>query len=244
MRLQGATWSLFLDLILPPRCFGCGNLTSEHHVLCPQCWKGCHFLSAPWCCLCGWPFPHEAPGQHLCPSCHRLPPLFAQCRSALAYHEKTRGFILKLKNGDGTWLAPGLSRLMVRAGQDILSQTDALVPVPLHWKRLFLRQYNQATLLSRQISLQTNIPTFTDLIRRHRPTQKQGHHNRKERLANVRGAFSVPPQRKPFLKGKRVTLVDDVFTTGATLNECAHALLKGGAEEVRALTLARVIMPL
>lgn len=235
---------LFLDLILPPRCFGCGDVTSEHHVLCPHCWKDCTFLSSPWCTLCGWPFPYEIPEQALCPSCSRLPPLFIQCRSALAYQDGTRGFILKLKQGDGTHLAPGLSRLMIRAGQDILSQTDLLVPVPLHWRRLFLRQYNQATLLSHQITRQTNIPTHTDLIKRHRSTRKQGHQNRKERSANVRGAFTIPPDKAPFLKGKRLTLIDDVFTTGATLSECARILRKGGAKEVRALTLARVIMPL
>lgn len=239
------SWSrLFLDLVLPPRCFGCGDITSEHHVLCPNCWKNCSFLSSPWCALCGWPFPYEMPDQALCPSCYRLPPLFVQCRSALAYHEGTRGFILKLKQGDGTYLAPGLSRLMMRVGKDILSQTDLLIPVPLHWSRLFLRQYNQATLLSNQITHQTSIPTRTDLIKRHRSTPKQGHQNRKERYANVRGAFTVPFNKTSFLKGKRLTLIDDVFTTGATLNECARILLNGGAKEVRVLTLARVITPL
>jgi ComF family protein len=169
--------------------------------------------------------------------------LFTQCRSALAYHDEARRFILKFKQGDGTYLAPGLSRLMVRAGQDILSQTDLLVPVPLHWKRLFLRQYNQATLLSHYITHQTCIPTRTDLLKRHRSTRKQGHQNRKERSANVRGAFIIPLGKAPVLKGKRLTLIDDVFTTGATLSECARILLNAGAKEVRALTLARVIMP-
>ena len=234
---------LFLDLILPPRCFGCGAATSEHHVLCAPCWKNCAFLSAPWCALCGWPFPYELPGQALCPSCSRLPPLFIQCRSVLAYQEGSREFILKLKQGDGTYLAPGLGRLMAHAGQDILSQTDLLVPIPLHWRRLFLRQYNQAALLSYQITGQTNIPTRIGLIKRHRSTKKQGHQSRKERYANVQGAFTIPSHKMHFLKGKRVTLVDDVFTTGATLNECARILLTGGVKEVRALTLARVITP-
>lgn len=235
---------ILLDLILPPRCFGCGDATSEHHVLCSGCWKKCTFLSSPCCTLCGWPFPYEIPEQTLCPPCHRIPPLFTQCRSAFAYHEGTRGFILKLKQGDGAYLAPGLSKLMMRAGQDILSQTDLLVPVPLHWKRLFWRQYNQATLLSSHITRQTKIPTRTDLIKRHRSTPRQGRQNRKERYANVRDAFTIPPGKALFLKGKRLTLIDDVFTTGATLGECARILLKGGAKEVRILTLARVITPL
>lgn len=233
-----------LDLVLPPRCFGCGEITLEHHTLCASCWKNCTFLSSPWCSLCGWPFPFETPQQTLCPHCHRLPPLFVQCRSALAYNETCRHFILKLKQGDGTYLVPTLSKLMVRAGQDILENTDLLIPVPLHWRRLFLRQYNQAALLSNHITSQTTIPTHTGLIKRHRSTPKQGHQNRKERSANVRGAFSVPLRKKSLIKGKRLTLVDDVFTTGATLTECARVLLNEGAKEVRALTLARVIKAL
>lgn len=234
----------FLNLLLPPRCFGCGEITSEHHTLCASCWKNCTFLSSPWCSLCGWPFPFETPQQTLCPHCHRLPPLFIQCRSALAYNETCRHFILKLKQGDGTYLVPTLSKLMVRAGQDVLANTDLLIPVPLHWRRLFLRQYNQAALLSNHITSQTNIPTYTGLIKRHRSTPKQGHQNRKERSANVRGAFSVPLRKKSLIKEKRLTLVDDVFTTGATLTECARVLLNEGAKEVRVLTLARVIKAL
>lgn len=233
-----------LDLILPPRCFDCGEITSEHHTLCALCWKNCTFLSPPWCSLCGWPFPFETPQQTLCIHCYRLPPLFTECRSALAYHSNSRHFILKLKQGDATYLAPSLGKLMARVGQDILSKTELLIPVPLHWTRLFMRQYNQATLLSNQVSHLTNIPTRTGLIKRHRSTPKQGYRNRKERAANVRGAFTVPFEKKPLIKGKSLTLVDDVFTTGATLTECARVLLKEGAKEVRVLTLARVITPL
>jgi len=151
---------------------------------------------------------------------------------------------LKLKQGDGTYLVPALSKLMMRVGQDILSHTDLLIPVPLHWKRLFMRQYNQATLLSYHLTHLTKIPTHTNLIKRHRATPKQGHQNRKERYANVRGAFMIPEGKSSLLKGKSLTLIDDVFTTGATLTECARILLKGGAKEVRVLTLARVITPL
>ena len=236
--------SSFLDLILPPRCFGCANIVLEHHTLCSHCWKECTFLSSPCCSLCGWPFSFEILEQTLCAACHHLPPLFTQCRSALAYQDSSRSFILKFKHGDATYLAPGLSKLMMFAGQDILSQTDLLIPIPLHWKRLFMRQYNQAALLSYHLTHLTNIPTRTDLLKRHRSTQKQARQNRKERQANVRGAFIIPDQKLSILAGKSVTLIDDVFTTGATTTECTRILLKGGAKEVRVLTLARVITPL
>jgi len=180
----------------------------------------------------------------ICLSCSHQPPLFAQCRSALAYDEGSRPFILKLKHADSTYLAKGLSQLMVRAGTDIFPHTDLLIPVPLHWKRLFWRQYNQAILLTHHIAQQTRIPMRSDLIRRHRSTPPQGKRNRQERYANVRGAFSIRDQKTPFIKGKRLTLIDDVFTTGSTLNECARILLQAGAKEIRILTLARVITPL
>jgi ComF family protein len=234
----------FLNILLPPRCFGCGGATLEHHTLCSSCWKNCSFLSSPWCALCGWPFPYETPEQSVCPHCHRLPPLFVQCRSALAYDAASRRFILKFKQGDGTYLAPALAKLILRVGCDILSQTDILIPVPLHWKRLFWRQYNQASLLSHHLSHLTKVPTRTNILLRHKSTPKQGHQSRKDRHANVRGAFNVSSPKVPLIEGKRLTLVDDVFTTGATLNECVRVLLAHGAKEVRILTLARVIKPL
>ncbi|MBM3467949.1 MAG: ComF family protein [Alphaproteobacteria bacterium] len=233
-----------LNVILPPRCMGCGEILSEHYTLCSVCWKNCTFLTPPCCVKCGWPFPYTAEKNTLCPSCYRLPPLFVHCRSALAYQEGTRRLILKFKQGDGTYLTPGLGNLMLKAGEDILKQTDMLIPVPLHWSRLFRRQYNQATLLAKYISLQTSIPTLTTLLKRCRSTRKQGHQSRKERYANVRGAFVVLPSKSGLVRNKRITLIDDVFTTGATLTECTRTLLKAGAKEIRILTLARVITPI
>ena len=212
-------------------------------ALCAACWLTCTFLSSPCCFICGWPFPHEMPEGAQCLSCSRQPPDFVQGRSALAYDEGCRGFILKFKEGDATYLAPGLAHLMFHAGRDILFHTDLLVPVPLHWQRLFRRQYNQAALLAGCLASRTGIPTRPDLVKRHRPTPKQGFQNRKARFENVRGAFQVPANKISCLQGKRLTLIDDVYTTGATLNECASALLKAGAKEIRVLTLARVILP-
>ena len=235
-----------LDLILPPRCFGCGNPTSQHHSLCGPCWANCRFLIAPWCAVCGRPFPYAPQGhesQATCLSCHQQPPLYSQARSALAYDEGSRRFVIKFKHGDGTYLAPALSTAMMRVGREILANTDVLIPVPLHWRRLFWRQYNQATLLSLGLTRQTGIPTRTDILRRRRATPPQGHQNLKERYTNVRGAFVMPSEKAAVIKGKRLTVVDDVLTTGATITECTRTLLNAGAKEVRILTLARVIMP-
>jgi ComF family protein len=237
-----------LRFLLPPRCLKCGEDTSEPHALCATCWKNCTFLSPPWCALCGWPFPYKTPWNSLdrsseqCLACSRHPPLFIQGRSALAYDEGCRPFILKFKHGDGTSLAPGLAKLMLPAGLDILSHTDYLVPVPLHWRRLFWRQYNQATLLAIHLTHETGIPTRPDFLKRHRAATQRG--SLKDRQANVKNAFHVPPAKSSLIQGHRLTLIDDVFTTGSTLAECTLPLLKAGAKEVRILTLARVIRSL
>lgn len=230
-----------LNLILPPRCLSCAEILSEHHSLCSTCWNACVFISHPCCNLCGWPFPYEVPDKYLCPHCFRLPPVYVQCRSALAYQEGSRPFILRFKQGDGTHLAPGLAKIMLRAGSDILSKTELLIPVPLHWRRLFVRQYNQSTLLAMYLSGLTGIPTQTGIIKRIKATSKQGHKTYKQRHLNVKGAFVVSADKAALVKNKSVTLIDDVYTTGATINECARILQSNGVKEIRVLTLARVI---
>jgi ComF family protein len=132
---------------------------------------------------------------------------------------------------------------MLAAGQEILFATDMLIPVPLHWKRLWFRQYNQSALLASHLSVHTGIQLRSDILKRHRSTPKQGMKNRKARHDNVRKAFSVSSRKAAFCKGQRITLIDDVFTTGATLGECAKTLLSAGAKEIRVLTLARVVQP-
>jgi ComF family protein len=168
--------------------------------------------------------------------------LYVQARSALVYDEGSRRFVIKFKHGDGTYLAPPLATMMMRVGQEILANTDILIPVPLHWRRLFWRQYNQATLLSLGLTHQTGILTKTDILKRFRSTPSQGHQNRKERYHNIRGAFRVTSDKAAFIKGKRLTIIDDVLTTGSTVTECARTLLRAGAKEVRVITLARVMM--
>lgn len=233
----------FLDILLPPRCLGCGDSVSSHQSLCGHCWSQVTFLWPPCCKICGWPFPHETAHGLLCPTCSFQRPDYISARAAVHYDGGSKRLILKLKHGDATYLAPALSQWMIHAAPEILAKTDLLIPVPLHWRRLLMRRYNQATLLAQGISKKTGIALCLGTLKRHRSTSPQGRMSRQARVANVRRAFLIPEPKVGRIKNKVVTLIDDVQTTGATLTECVKVLLKAGAKEVHILTLARVIRP-
>jgi len=233
-----------LNLILPHRCLICGATGVEDSQLCPSCWGQISFLQPPWCQCCGWPFPYDMPDTTLCGYCARNLPPFTTARAVMTYDENSRPLLLKLKHGDGTYLAPTLSAWMARIGKDILDNTDMIIPVPLHWRRLLVRRYNQAALLAKVIAETTHIPMVLRVLRRRRATPSQGHYSREQRHLNVRHAFHIPSKYHTTLACKRIVLVDDVFTTGATVTECAKTLLSAGASRVDVLILARVIRPL
>jgi ComF family protein len=177
----------------------------------------------------------------VCGACAAQPPSWDQARSVLRYDRHSRRLVLMLKHGDQTHLVGAFGRWMYRAGGEVLAGADILVPVPLHWTRLFTRRYNQAAVLAHEIGKASGIRVSADLLQRNRATPSQGRQNRVERKRNVAGAFAVKRGRNA--KGMRVLLIDDVLTTGATAAECARVLLKAGAERVEVLTLARTARP-
>jgi ComF family protein len=151
--------------------------------------------------------------------------------------------VLAFKHADRTQNAPAFAAWMARAGAELLDGADLIVPVPLHWTRLIARRFNQAALLARGLSKRTRIPFDPRLLVRTRRTRTQGDLTRSQRMRNVRGAFAVRANARSKLKGRTIVLVDDVMTTGATLEACAKALRRAGAKEVRVLALARVVRP-
>lgn len=157
----------------------------------------------------------------------------------LRYDETTRALVARLKYADKTHLAPFLGHLMAAHGSEVLAEAELLIPVPLHWRRMLTRRYNQSLLLAREISRATGIPVAPGAMRRNRHTPPQASLTRKERLDNVRGAFAVTVRGKAAVTGKTVVLVDDVMTTGATILACCKTLKRARAGEVRVLTLAR-----
>ncbi|MBF0248201.1 MAG: ComF family protein [Alphaproteobacteria bacterium] len=230
-----------LDLVLPPTCFGCGRVVGEPHALCPDCWTRLTFIGPPVCDACGHPFDHEVPDRALCGACARERPPFGRARGALLYDDASKDLVLGFKHADRTELAKLFSKWMTQAGRALVAEADLVVPVPLHWTRLFSRRYNQAALLARALGRSCGVAVLPDALVRARRTPSQGHLGVKARARNVQGAFRVHPRRGARIRGKRVLLVDDVYTTGATARACAKVLLRGGAASVDVLVLARVV---
>lgn len=232
-------WARLLDFVLPPRCLACGAPIGGDGGLCPACWRGLTFLSAPHCACCGLPFPFEAGAAALCGACLGDAPPFDRARAVLRYDEASRHLILAFKHGDRTHGGPAFGRWMRRAGAELLRDADLLLPVPLHWTRLFARRYNQAALLAHAIRAAGGPPVAANWLLRRRRTPSQGHRNLAGRADNVRGAFAL--RRGRGVGGKRLVLIDDVFTSGATVAECAKVLRRAGAARIDVLTLARVV---
>lgn len=231
-----------LDAVLPPRCLACGAIVESQGRLCAGCWRSLTFLAPPQCRLCGYPLPHALPEAPLCGACAVEPPAFDRARAALRYDEGARGLILAFKHADRTDSAPAFGRWLARAGAELLAGADLIAPVPLHRWRLLKRGYNQAAILARALARESGVPLVPDLLQRRRATRSQQGLSGQARLANVTAAaFRPHPWHKARLGGRRVVLVDDVMTTGATVGACAQVLRRAGAAEVEVLTLARVV---
>lgn len=187
------------------------------------------------------PFDFPVDPGTVCAACALQEPVFQKARAAMIYDDASKKLVLGFKHGDRTHLAKAMAAWMHRAGGDVLDGADALAPVPLHKARLFERRYNQSALLAQQIGALTRLPVLYDTLRRVRATPVQGHLTREDRQKNVKGAFAVDTRQKARIENRVVVLIDDVMTTGATVEECARTLIDFGAKEIRVLTLARVV---
>ncbi len=228
-----------LDLVLPPRCMGCGEIVPDDGGFCAACWSSLAFITPPLCATCGDPFELPAAPGALCGACLAEPPRFG-ARAVVAYDGAARDVVLGLKHADRDHLARAMARQLARAGGEWLDGA-LIVPVPLHRWRLWRRGYNQAALMARALAKVSNAELLVDGLERHRATPSSQGMNRKDRAANVRGAFRVTERRRAAIKGRAVVLVDDVLTTGATANACARVLLRAGAHSVNLLAWARVV---
>lgn len=233
--------SRFIDAVLPPRCVVTGEIVERQGTIAPQAWSRIDFISAPFCACCGFPFEFTVEAGALCAACLAEPPLYKSARAALVYNEKSRKLILAFKHGDQIHSVGAFVPWLQRTGQEMLAQADLLIPVPLHRWRLLARRYNQAALIAQALGKAAGLPVAPMALERVRATPSQGHLKAKDRFANVRKAFAVPPSYADFLKDRHIVLIDDVLTTGATVQECARVLLKAGAARVDVLTIARVV---
>ncbi|MEP3654442.1 MAG: ComF family protein [Litorimonas sp.] len=232
-RLKSAG-SAVIDTLLPPQEL----LGLDADPIAKRMWADVSFLDAPWCEACGFPFEYAVQSGSLCARCSTKRPDFDRARAPMAYDDGSRALILSFKHGGRTEGLASFAAQMRRAGRDVLSDADLLVPVPLHSTRLIKRRYNQAALLARALAKITPARFAPDILFRTRRTESQGGFNARARAENVRGAFSV--KRLNEIKDRNLVLIDDVLTTGATLEACARTLKKAGAARVDGICLARV----
>ena len=239
-RFARAGFASLLDALFPPRCGGCREWESE--PFCPDCAAKLRPLRAPFCAMCGRPFDPLAKTGALCSPCRAHPHKFTAARAVFLFGEPIKTAIHRFKYFGYHSYAARLAPLMLKKWESDPTLSafapDFLAPVPLHSSRLRTRGFNQSALIARELGLARDVPLLE--LHRTRPTPPQVGLNAKARVQNVKGAFAV---EHPALQGARVLLVDDVFTTGATLDECARALKKAGAGEICALTLARQAHP-
>ena len=228
------------DLALPPQCIACRKPLSTTGALCALCWSAIDFIEAPYCEISGLPLGTENVGG-IRPDVAANPPPYARARAALVYTDASAPLILRFKYADRLEAASTYAGWMARAGADVLGGADLILPVPLHRWRLMARRYNQSAELARHLARHEGVPFAPHLLARTRATRPQVGLSGDARRRNVAGAFRARPAAAARIAGKTIVLVDDVLTTGATIEACTHALLTAGAREVRVLTLARVV---
>ena len=232
---------IVLGVVYPPTCIGCGGATGEPHTLCARCWSDIRFIERPYCERLGTPFAVDLGIPLLSPGAIADPPVFERARAVARYDDVARKLVHRLKYGDRLELARALAAMMARAGAELLADADVIVPVPLHRARLWRRRFNQAMALAEAVAKPSGVPCDPFLLARVRATAPQVGLTKAQRGENLQGAFRAPPEARPRLQGRRVLLVDDVLTTGATANAASRALLRGGAKAVDVLVFARVV---
>lgn len=246
-RLPDLAAGLVQELVLfiyPPTCAGCGQPlhSDQSEPFCPDCLRTLDLISEPYCPVCGVPYSTEIPNPHLCGDCLGGIHYFDRARSTGYYRGSLREVLHRFKYGGRSSLARPLAQMLTAPGKHLsqLHKIDCIIPVPLHPKRLRQRGFNQASLLARRLGSALKIPVNYGSLKRYRWTEPQTGLSRRQRAANVKGAFSLKAAER--VRGKGILLVDDVLTTGETVNQCVRVLKKdGGAKEVVVLTVARTV---
>lgn len=229
------------DLILPPVSHDSREATAAAG-LSPDAWSRVAFLEAPVCDGCGAAFEYDggAFAADRCAACLAQPYAFGRARAACVYDEHSRGLILKFKHGDQQQFAPLFARWIARSAADLVEAADAVVPTPLHRTRLLTRRFNQAAEIARPLARDARLDYLPDALIRVTATDSQGGKSARGRRLNVKSAFAVSESGRRAIKGRRILLIDDVLTTGATAEACTRALLDAGARAVDLAVIARV----
>lgn len=232
LRVGRTVMSAMLDVIMPPF----DPSQSGENI-----WGDVKFLDEPCCACCGFPFDYAVGEGALCAPCLIKKPPYESARAAMVYDDASRPLILSFKHGGKTENLSRFAAQLSRVGREFLVDADYIVPVPLHSTRRIHRRYNQSVLLARSLSKMTNVSFDPDILYRQKATPSQGGKTAAGRRRNVLGAFNIREASKDRLCGKHIIVIDDVMTTGATVEACASILLRSGAKRVDVLCLARVI---
>lgn len=229
-----------MNFIYPPICPVCNDLVESHGNLCATCWSRFNWISNPKCFKCGYPFPADLDlgPKPLCPHCASGECDLDFIRSACVYDDISKNIMLPFKHASQLKYQSLMSKAMINCLRDLNLEVDVVLPVPLAYKRLFKRGYNQATLLARPIAKHFNAVLDIDSISR-KYRQDMGHKSSKQRRENVRGVFVI--KNKDNIRGKKILIVDDVMTSGATFYELNRVLRKAGASAVYAVSFCRVV---
>lgn len=235
-----AAWTWALDLVFPPSCLACRAAVGMVGGLCPACWGAMRFIDRPYCERLGTPFEADFGGEMISVAAADDPPVYRRARAAARFEDgPARRLVHRLKYGDRIDLARPMAGWMARAGAELLADCDVIAPVPLHAGRLLRRQFNQAAALAAAVAATSGRPLAPTALRRVKATKSQVGLTKISRAANVQGAFAVSDEAA--VRGKCVLLVDDVLTSGATVNAASRVLLRAGAKNVDVLVFARVV---
>jgi ComF family protein len=229
------------DLIWPPRSLLSDKLVDRPGVIDAAQWSALTFLGGPCCAICAFPFETASDEGAVCGACAADTPAFATARAPLAYDDVSRRLVLDLKRGGRRDGLPLFASWMAQAAPEQCAEAEVIVPAPLHWTRLVSRRFNQSAWLAQALGARIGAPVLVDGLVRGKRRRSQGGLTASQRRRNVAGAYRAG--RPHSLAGRIVMLVDDVFTTGATVEACTRALLKAKARKVHVLTLARVVRP-
>jgi len=235
-------WTKWLgDLVYPPVCPGCGVRTGSHGGFCPSCWREIRFIERPYCEMLGLPFSYDPGPGMLSAQAIADPPVFDRLRAVAIFEGAARDLVHSLKYRDRTDLAPMMASWMLRAAEHHVASCDGILPVPLHGFRFASRKFNQAAELGRHLAQKSGRAFLPATLVRTKRTSRQVGLSARAREDNVRAAFQVAPGREADVFGRRLVLVDDVYTTGATVSAATRALKKAGAAEVTVLTFAMAV---
>lgn len=237
--MVGAFAQVALNALFPPQCMACNALVKNHGTVCQECFGQLHFITTPMCAHCGFPFEYDLGEGALCGECIDELPAYDSAYSAFIFDDTSKALLHKLKFEDQIHLARIFADWLMRHMPPV--DVDMVMPVPLSRKRLFSRRYNQSALVAKQLAKRLEISYQPTMLRRIRHTTPQTGLTRAQRLDNVHGAFAISPAARASLHGKSILLLDDVMTTGATIEACTDALKKAGAGKVHVVTLARAL---